>query len=62
MEEPIPEGPAAGERVSFEELQAMLDDYYEARGWDASGVPLKAKLVSLDLTEIADEVGTGEIG
>jgi len=59
MEEPIPEGPSAGDRVSYEELQAMLDDYYEARGWNRAGVPLKAKLVSLDLEEIAEETGAG---
>ena len=62
MEEPIPEGPSAGDRVSYEELQAMLDDYYEARGWNKQGVPLKAKLVSLDLETIAEEVGSGRVG
>jgi len=62
MEEPIPEGPSAGNRVSYEELQAMLDAYYEARGWNKQGVPLKAKLVSLDLPEVAEEVGTGRVG
>jgi len=62
MEEPIPEGPSTGDRVSYEELQAMLDDYYEARGWNKQGVPLKAKLVSLDLPEVAEEVGAGKVG
>jgi len=62
MEEPIPEGPSAGDRVSYEELQAMLDDYYEARGWNKQGVPLKAKLVSLDLESLAEEVGSGRVG
>ncbi len=40
----------------------MLDDYYEARGWNKQGVPLKAKLVSLDLEAVAEEVGAGQIG
>jgi len=62
LEEPIPEGPSAGDRVSYEELQAMLDDYYQARGWTRAGVPLKAKLVSLDLDSIAEEVGSGQVG
>lgn len=62
MEEPIPEGPSAGDRVSYEELQVMLDDYYEARGWTRAGIPLKAKLVSLDLEAVAEEVGAGKVG
>ena len=40
----------------------MLDDYYEARGWSRAGVPLKAKLVSLDLEKLAEEVGAGKVG
>ncbi len=57
MEEPIPEGPSAGDRVSYEEFQKLLDDYYEARGWSREGVPLKARLVSLDLPDVAEAVG-----
>ncbi len=57
MELPIPEGPSAGDRVSLEELQALLDDYYEARGWSREGVPLKGRLASLDLPDVADAVG-----
>jgi aldehyde:ferredoxin oxidoreductase len=35
----------------------MLDDYYEARGWDKeTGLPTRAKLESLGLKEIADEL------
>ncbi|HAZ30235.1 TPA: aldehyde:ferredoxin oxidoreductase [Candidatus Acetothermia bacterium] len=57
MENPIPEGPSAGDRVSYEELQALLDDYYEARGWSREGVPLAARLASLDLPDVAGAVG-----
>lgn len=57
MELPIPEGPSAGDRVTLEELQKLLDDYYEARGWSRDGVPLKGRLASLDLPEVADAVG-----
>ncbi|MEN3009426.1 MAG: aldehyde ferredoxin oxidoreductase family protein [Candidatus Bipolaricaulaceae bacterium] len=57
MAEPIPEGPSAGDRVPYEELQKLLDDYYEARGWSRDGVPLKARLVALDLPEVAEAVG-----
>ncbi len=57
MELPIPEGPSAGDRVTLEELQALLDDYYEARGWSRDGIPLKGRLASLDLPDVADAVG-----
>lgn len=52
MRDPIPEGPSAGDRIRAEELEALLDDYYEARGWSREGVPLAARLVSLDLGEV----------
>ena len=59
--DPIPEGPSAGDRVSEEELQAMLDDYYAARGWSREGIPLKAVLLALDLPEVAD-LGAVRVG
>jgi len=62
MENPIPEGPSAGNRVSYEELQLLLDDYYEARGWSREGVPLAARLASLDLPDVADAVGAKSVG
>ncbi len=61
MELPIPEGPSAGDRVSLEELQALLDDYYEARGWSRDGVPLTGRLASLDLPDVADAVGATSV-
>ncbi|MFH0942423.1 MAG: aldehyde ferredoxin oxidoreductase family protein [Chloroflexota bacterium] len=43
----LPEGPSAGQRFEAEEL---LDDYYQARGWDLkTGVPTKKKLKELGL-------------
>jgi aldehyde:ferredoxin oxidoreductase len=33
----------------------MLDDYYQARGWDNQGVPTKAKLAELGLEKYAKE-------
>ena len=37
LREELPSGPAKGKVA---ELQAMLADYYEARGWTAEGDPL----------------------
>ncbi len=57
--EPIPKGKSKGSYVKIEELEHMLDEYYQARGWSKDGIPTKVKLVSLDLDEIAEEIGAG---
>src|SRR5215472_10063777 len=49
MHEPIPEGPSAGMHCPPEELDAMLDRYYDLRGWDRDGVPTDTRLRSLGL-------------
>ncbi|WP_336036925.1 aldehyde ferredoxin oxidoreductase family protein [Halobacterium yunchengense] len=53
MTEPLPDGPAAGAALSRERFDAMLDAYYDARGWSADGVPTEETLDRLDLTEVA---------
>jgi aldehyde:ferredoxin oxidoreductase len=47
LEEPMPDGPAKGHVV---ELDEMLPEFYELRGWDGDGVPTAAKLAELGLT------------
>ncbi len=50
MEEPLPDGPSKGQCISKEELEDMLDNYYELRGWDKkTGNPTRQKLQELDL-------------
>lgn len=47
-----------GNRLSREDLEQMVKDYYEERGWDVQkGVPRKEKLVELGLE---DFIGTGD--
>jgi len=53
MNDPIPDGVAKGSYVKQEELDLMLDAYYEARGWTNEGVPKKEKLDELGLTAYA---------
>ena len=36
--EPIPEGPAKGQMITQADLDLMLDEYYEARGWSPDGI------------------------
>jgi aldehyde:ferredoxin oxidoreductase len=52
MNQPITDdGPAKGAVVTQDELDLMLDDYYQARGWNVEGIPTKAKLQELGLQE-----------
>jgi aldehyde:ferredoxin oxidoreductase len=50
---PLPDGGAAG---SVPNVELMLKDYYKARGLDAKGRPLKEKLMSLGLPELASKL------
>ena len=53
MNEPIPDdGPAKGAVVTQDELDLMLDDYYDVRGWTLEGVPKKGKLKELGMDEL----------
>jgi aldehyde:ferredoxin oxidoreductase len=46
LREQLPSGPAKGKVT---ELQTMLKEYYQVRGWDAEGTPTKDKLEALSL-------------
>ncbi|MEM2675899.1 MAG: aldehyde ferredoxin oxidoreductase family protein [Candidatus Bathyarchaeia archaeon] len=53
MNVPIPdEGPSKGAYVTQEELEMMLDDYYEARGWTRDGIPTPEKLKQLGMDDL----------
>jgi len=56
LEEPMPEGPAKGHVV---ELDRMLPEYYELRGWDKNGVPTPGKLAELGLEQADVGVRSG---
>ena len=47
FQQPLPDGPCAGERVTAEDLQTMLSEYYTLRGWDSDGKPTEATLTCL---------------
>ena len=41
-----------GKRLSERDLEKMMNEYYEERGWDSeSGLPSKQKLLELGLDE-----------
>ena len=54
INEPIPNGPAQGEKVG---LQRLLKDYYKEMKWDSEGRPTKKLLDYLELDDILTEVG-----
>ena len=57
MTEPLKGGASKGQVISKEDLDQMLDEYYEARGWDNAGVPGRDKLEELGLGYASDQLG-----
>ena len=47
LNEPVTSGPSKGKVT---ELEVMLDEYYQLRGWDKEGVPTDEKLAELSLS------------
>lgn len=47
LSEPLPEGPGKGKVA---ELDKMLGEYYELRGWDEEGIPRDEKLKELSIS------------
>ncbi|UCF56764.1 MAG: aldehyde ferredoxin oxidoreductase family protein [Deltaproteobacteria bacterium] len=58
MTEPLQSGASEGHRISREDLNLMLDEYYTLRGWDLkTGAPTRGKLDELGLGYVADQLG-----
>ncbi len=54
LEDPLPEGPAEGH---VNNLEVLLDPYYEFRGWDkTTGAPSPDKLRELGLEEVITQI------
>ena len=54
MNQPIPDDcPVRGAVVTQAELDLLLDDYYEARGWTSQGVPTTETLERLGLEDLS---------
>jgi len=50
-------GASAEQRIQKSDLNRMLDEYYELRGWDKeTGIPTAKKLASLGLDHIAKDI------
>lgn len=52
-EEPPKTGTTAGQITRLEDVQKLLDMYYEQRGWSSEGLPTRETLQRLELVEFA---------
>ena len=48
-EEGVQNGPTQGSRIKKEDVDKLLDEYYQLRGWDKNGKPTSQKLKELGL-------------
>ena len=55
-EEPITDGPNQGRVMAKEDINKLLTWYYSARGWNENGIPTKETLLSVGLTEVAEDL------
>jgi aldehyde:ferredoxin oxidoreductase len=54
MNQPIPDdGPVKGAVVTQDELDLLLDDYYQSRGWTLDGVPTENLLSKLGMEDLS---------
>jgi aldehyde:ferredoxin oxidoreductase len=53
---PMESGPNEGKALTPEIVDTLMTDYYRARGWDEDGIPTRARLESLGLSDVADEL------
>jgi len=50
--EPVASGPTKGKLIVREDVDRLLDMYYQQRGWDSNGIPTEGKLEELGLMDI----------
>ena len=57
FKETVDGGPCEGKALSIDKVEQLLDDYYEARGWNReTTAPNRKTLESLDLQAVADDL------
>jgi aldehyde:ferredoxin oxidoreductase len=56
VEEEVPTGPSKGKKISEENLNWLLDRYYELRGWDKNGIPTVEQLRKIGLPECVNDL------
>jgi aldehyde:ferredoxin oxidoreductase len=56
FDEPLNQGPLKGAKLDRRKYDMMLQSYYRKRGWDSQGVPTKATLEKLGLSNVANQI------
>jgi len=56
FDEPLTEGPFKGAKLDRAKYDAMLQMYYQKRGWDNRGIPRESTLSGLGLAKVAGEL------
>jgi aldehyde:ferredoxin oxidoreductase len=57
FKEKVDGGPSEGKTLSIDKVEQLLDDYYEARGWNRETTsPTRKTLEALDLQAVADDL------
>jgi aldehyde:ferredoxin oxidoreductase len=56
--DPLTAGPLKGSRLDRQKYDTLLQSYYSKRGWDTRGVPTKATLEKLGLSDVAQQLNT----
>jgi len=56
FDEPLTEGPFKGAKLDRIKYDAMLQMYYQKRGWDDRGIPRESTLAGLGLAKVAGEL------
>jgi aldehyde:ferredoxin oxidoreductase len=57
FKEKVDGGPSEGKTLSIDKVAQLLDEYYEARGWNReTTAPTRTTLESLDLKMVADDL------
>jgi len=56
FDEPVTKGPYKGAALDRERYEAMLQWYYQRRGWDRRGIPKETTLKRLGLEDVAKEL------
>ena len=55
-EDPIADGPSQGHALSRDDIENLLNWYYEARGWDQNGIPTRETLARVGLPEVVEDL------
>jgi aldehyde:ferredoxin oxidoreductase len=55
-EDPIADGPNQGHVLSREDIDKLLNWYYEARGWNQNGIPTRETLLQVGLPEVVEDL------